>query len=247
MDWLGADFRMAGGPNMRRTRRRWARRSGALALAALAQGGLLWLTTIQQRALLFPAAETRGLPVWIAPPSVLTMRRPPPARLAATTARAAPRAAVVPSVAPIAGAAGPPAAPGPAAPGIAAPSVPAGVASALRGSLIGCANTAALSLSDAERAGCRDRLAAGATTAAYRPGIPAAKGAYYAAVLAAEEDYRKHGGHPLAIACLPGARAHLIHAIKIGPCYIEPSQGPLTVDVDVPEMDGQHGAPPPPR
>jgi hypothetical protein len=91
------------------------------------------------------------------------------------------------------------------------------------------------------------RAAAGAATAAYRPGIPAAKGAYYAAVLAAEADYRKHGGHPPVIACIPGAARQRTHAIKIGPCYILPPQGPLTVDVDVPEMESQRDAAPPPR
>ena len=71
---------------------------------------------------------------------------------------------------------------------------------------------------------------------------------YYAAVLAAEADYRKHGGHPPVLVCYPGAPAREVrHAIKIGPCYIEPPQGPLTVDVDVPEMEGEQGAPPPPR
>jgi hypothetical protein len=243
--------RATGWPGSRRRRAKWARRSTALALAALAEGGLLWLTTIQQHASPFPIAETPGLPVWVASPSVLMIRR------AALRPREAPRAAggsaapavvATPSVAPIPNAGAPPGPAGPAAPGPAAPSVPAGVASALRGSLFGCANASALGLSEAERVGCRDRLAAGAANAAYRPGIPAAKSEYYAAVLAAEDDYRKHGGHPPVIVCIPGAPKHMLpHAIKIGPCYIEPPQGPLTVDVDVPEMEGQHGAQPPPR
>jgi hypothetical protein len=248
MAWLEADLGMAGEPGERRTRR-WARRSAALALAALAQGGLLWLTAVQQRTVPFPAAETSGLPVWIAPPSVLTApRRPaaPPlsrARAAAGRSSPAPALAASPPSTSSRGAA-PTVPPGPA-PGPSAPGVPGGVASALRGSLFGCANVAALGLSDAERIGCRDRLAAGAATAAYRPGIPAAKGEYYAAVLAAEADYRKTGGHPPMVVCF-GHRA-LPHAIRIGPCSIDPPQGSLDPDVDVPEMEPQRDANPPPR
>ena len=85
-------------------------------------------------------------------------------------------------------------------------------------------------------------------TAAYQSGIPAAKSQYYAAVLAAEDDYRKHGGHPPVVACIPGKPKHMLpHAIKLGPCYIEPPQGSLSVDVDVPEMESQRSAQPPPR
>lgn len=241
----------AGRLALRGGRAKWRRRAGALALAALAQAALLWLTTIQQRANPFPVAETRGLPVWIASPSVLRVRRQPPPTTRQTSrpaGGAVPAVVATPSVSAIPNAPAPPGSAGPAAPGPAAPGLPAGVASALRGGLFGCANAAALGLSEAERTGCRDRLAAGATTAAYRPGIPAAKSEYYAAVLAAEADYRAHGGHPPVIACIPGKPTHMLpHAIKIGPCYIEPPQGSLSVDVDVPEIESQRGALPPPR
>src|SRR6202041_2634586 len=111
-----------------------------------------------------------------------------------------------------------------------------GVAAALRGGLFGCANAAALGLTDAVRTGCRDRLPAGAATAPDQTGTPGAKSEYSAAVLAAEDDYRKHGGHPPVVACIPGKPKHMLpHAIKIGPCYIELPQGSLSVDVDVPE------------
>ena len=50
------------------------------------------------------------------------------------------------------------------------------------------------------------------------------------------------------VACIPGKPKHMLpHAIKIGPCYIEPPQGSLSVDVDLPEIESQRGAPPPPR
>ena len=236
---------------LRRGRANWRRRAGALALATLAQGGLLWLTTIQQRANPFSTVETSGLPVWIASPSVLMVRyrTPAPARHAPRAANATRSATALPSSAPRPAIA--PSGPARQAPaGPAGAGVPAGVASALRNSLIGCANTAALGLSDAERAACRERLAAGAMAAPYRPGIPTEKRAYYENILAAEAAFRRNpmGGHGPVVFCYPGAPARpLPHALKIGPCYIEPPQGSLDVDVDVPEVGSQRDAQPPPR
>src|ERR1700722_4601574 len=128
----------AGGRAAFRHRRgTWARRSAALALAALAQGGLLWLTTIQEHASPFPVAETRGLPVSIVSPSVLEVRRrpPPPTQ---HMSRPTSGAAAAPSVSPIANAGPPPGPAEPAAPGPAAPGLPSRVAAALRGGLVGC-------------------------------------------------------------------------------------------------------------
>lgn len=244
---------MARGPSIRRISGRWARRSAALALAAVMQGGLLWLTAIQQHPVPFEAAETRGLPVWIVSARSLPVpRRPAPATqrpLTRTRGPSSPAAAAIATPPPRSE---PSAAPGPSAsaPGPVAAGAPSGVASALRGSLVGCANAAAAGLSDAERTGCRNLLAAGAATAAYRSGIPAEKRVYYDAVLAAEATFRSDagGGHGPGVLCVPGGKGKpLPHAIKIGPCWLEPPQGMLTVDVDVPEMGSQHGALPPPR
>jgi hypothetical protein len=241
--WAASDERPARG--------RWARRSAALIVATLAEAGLLWLTALQ-RPSPFPMVEAPGLPVWLASPSVLRVRHPPigaPAKHARPAAGgASPAAVAIPSV-PLPPSAAPP---GPSAPpsGAAASGLPAGVASALRGSLIGCANVAALSLSETEQAGCRDRLAAGAAFAPLRSGIPPDKRAYYDAVLSTEAAFRRNpmGGHGPAVFCYPGAPARpLPHAIKIGPCYIEPPQGSLDVDVDVPEVGSQRGSQPPPR
>jgi hypothetical protein len=61
------------------------------------------------------------------------------------------------------------------------------LSSALRNSLIGCADADASKLSESEREGCRQRLAKGASTAPYISGIPAEKREYYDALAASEE------------------------------------------------------------
>jgi len=247
---LGAD-----GPAPPRRRKRWTRRLGALALAALAQASLLWLTAIQQRATPFPVAGTPATPVWIVRPPVLAPSRS--TKVASASPLASPRPVTGPPTpsspevpAPPEPAAGPGAA-GLAAPGPSAPGLPSGVASALRGSVVGCANAAALGLSDTERAGCRDRLAAGAALAPLRSGIPTDKRAYYDTIVATEAAYRSDAGgaHGPGVFCYPGGHGArpLPHAIKIGPCYIEPPQGMLSVDVDVPEVVSQRDRQPPPR
>lgn len=239
----------------RRDRMRWRRRLAALTLAALAQAGLLWLTAIQQHPNPFATAETPALPVWIVSPRVLARpRRSPRRSTSPQAARAATRErSPAPSTerpAPAVPAPGLPPASGSPAPGPSGVGAPAGVASALRGSLVGCANAEALRLSDAERAECRDRFAAGAAMTPHRWGIPGDKRAYYDTVLATEAKFRNDpgGGHGPGVLCIPGARGRpLPHAIKIGPCYIEPPQGMLDVDVDVPEVGSQRGSQPPPR
>jgi hypothetical protein len=245
----GTGLPAAGPTAERRAPRRWSRRAGALLLAALAQAALLWLIAIQQRAIPFPTERTEGMPVWVVHERAARAERrataprstAPEARRAAAPAQPSP-ASSLPEVAPPSSG-GP--APGPAA------GAPAGIGSALRASIVGCANAAALGLSDAERAKCRDALAAGASTSPYRWGIPGAKHAYYDAILAAEAKYRNDpgGGHGPAVFCYPGRHAGrpLPHALKIGPCYIEPPQGMLDVDVDVPEVGSQRDLPPPPR
>jgi hypothetical protein len=114
-------------------------------------------------------------------------------------------------------------------------------------------------LTRAEREKCEERLAAGAKTAPHLWGMEPAKRQYYAAVAEAkapdgaptqavaigrlgmfQTDMRGMKGHLPSVGCKvhfgrgykpPNAPPH---ALKLGPCFIEPPAGSLSPDVDVP-------------
>jgi hypothetical protein len=106
-------------------------------------------------------------------------------------------------------------------------------------------------MSPRERDACRDRLAAGATSAPHLEGMAPDKLAYYAAVAKAHEDWLsgRDPGHLPGVGCAIffGAGAPPKpppHALVLGPCMIEPPRGSFDVDVDV-QPDGKGGEPPP--
>ncbi len=143
---------------------------------------------------------------------------------------------------------------------------------ALRHGVAGCANAAAMGMTRAERERCDDQLAAGAKGAApltlsLDPRIQA----YYDAVAKAKEPEgqmvpsRARGalglfdpdprhvknGHLPMIGCAipfgPGEKPKApSHWLTLGPCFIAPPQGPLSVEADItpPDQDLSH---PPPR
>jgi hypothetical protein len=124
------------------------------------------------------------------------------------------------------------------------------VAAALRGR-IGCAEPNAPWMSDADRAACRERLAAGAAQAPHLQGTAPVKLAYFNAVAKAQADWRsgRDAGHGLAIGCIkpigPGVRTPPApHALRLGPCMIEPPRGSLNVDADI-LPDGETAKGPP--
>ena len=147
--------------------------------------------------------------------------------------------------------------PAPAAPSpSSAPAPGPDIRTALRHGVVGCANLASLSLT--ERDLCDERLGKGVTAEAYIPApINPAKRAYYDAVLDArkvgpqpvqmrpigretmwETDGRGMTGHGPHVGCHiafgPGRKpAGPPHALNLGPCFIEPPQGPLTVEADI--------------
>jgi len=99
-------------------------------------------------------------------------------------------------------------------------------------------------MSAADRDACRNRLAAGAANAPYRNGIAAEKVAYYDALVRAQEDWSsgRNPGHPPFVFCgLKFGQGHSRYviappqALKLGPCFIEPPQGALSITVDVPQ------------
>jgi hypothetical protein len=198
--------------------------------------------------------------------SVLLVTRPPPARGAdaprptASPARHPQGAAVAPLAA--ARTPGPPAEGSPGA-GVAAAGPPApDLRLALRHGVAGCANLAG-HMSRAERERCDDQLAQGAAQAkplglALEPRILA----YYDAVARAKTpdgpltpmgiksdrlgvfavDRRGVTGHPPMIGCRipfgPGKPRKLpSHWLKLGPCFIAPPQGPLSVEADITPPD----------
>lgn len=149
-----------------------------------------------------------------------------------------------------------------AAPAITPPSPPAAggqaadLRAALRNGALGCINLG--SLSRAERDLCDERLGKAAAGQAYIPApIDPRKRAYYDAVAAAKKpdrqpvpqvatgslgmfdtDPRGVSGHPPGIGCRipfgPGKKPELpSHWLSLGPCYIAPPQGPLTVEADI--------------
>lgn len=154
-----------------------------------------------------------------------------------------------------------PAAPSPGPPA-AVPAAGPDLAGVLRRGAVGCANAGAVGLSRAERERCEARLAAGAKDAKHLWGMEPAKREYYAAVAEAkapdapvtqgtalgrvggqyglDSDMRGMKGHLPYIGCKvhfgrgykpPNAPPH---ALKLGPCFIEPPAGSLSPDVDIP-------------
>jgi hypothetical protein len=114
------------------------------------------------------------------------------------------------------------------------PTVDARLREALRASIVGCAHAEAAGLSETEREACRRRLASGAATAPYIPGIPPKKRAYYAALAASEEAMERDpmGGHGAGVICGLGSQNK---GFKLGslPCSLVLSPSPYTPEVDV--------------
>jgi hypothetical protein len=197
--------------------------------------------------------------------SVLLVSRPPPVSGADTPRPAALRLHRRPQetpVAPLAAARTPsPPEEGPQTPGTAAAGPPGpDLSLALRHGVAGCANLAG-HMGRAEREHCDDQLAKGAAQAkplglALEPRIRA----YYDAVALAKKpdgpltrigiqgtgifatDPRGVTGHGPGIGCRipfgPGKPRKLpSHWLKLGPCYIAPPQGPLTVEADITPPD----------
>jgi hypothetical protein len=240
---------------VRPARRRIAdrRRIAAVSLAILAHVALFSLLLSGTGRLPFqPIWREQPTEVWLAPRLLV---RPPPPQRRPPESRAAPssraHAAATPSSGPPALSQAPSQAPGPSAPGVASPVAPSpGVGAALRG-WVGCAQPDAAWMSDADRARCRERLAAGAANAPHLEGMPATKLAYFTAVAKAQAEWLSSPdpGHGLGIGCVsyfgPGVRPKPPpHALKLGPCVIAPPRGSLDVDVDI-LPDGETAKPPP--
>jgi hypothetical protein len=158
------------------------------------------------------------------PPSAAAIARAP---IAAVTSPPAQRAAPLGE--------GPPPAPGAQA-----------LAAALRRSPFGCANQGAAWMSQAERDACRQRLAAGAANVPHLQGMAPQKLAYYEALASAQQDWLsgRDSGHPPFLYCGlkfgPGQARYIVgppHALKLGPCFLEPPRGSLSATVDVPSPD----------
>jgi hypothetical protein len=142
----------------------------------------------------------------------------------------------------------------PAAPASPAPDLRA----ALRHGVAGCANLAAVGMTRAERDACEDQLARNAAQApvlaiSLEPRIRA----YYDAVARAKApdrqptparapgalglldvDDRGQTGHPPLVGCAipfgPGQKPKLpSHWLTLGPCFIAPPKGSLTVEADI--------------
>jgi hypothetical protein len=134
----------------------------------------------------------------------------------------------------------PPAAAAAIRPGVAQPLLQpwqagdARLSSALRNSLIGCAEADSSALSESEREGCRQRLAQGASTAPYISSVPADKREYYGALVASEDAMRRDpmGGHRPGIICGLGSQNR---GFKLGslPCSFSPSPSPWMPELDV--------------
>jgi hypothetical protein len=92
----------------------------------------------------------------------------------------------------------------------------------------------------ADRDACRDRLAAGTAEAPYLSGTAPEKLAYYAAVAQAYADWKsgRDPGHPPGVGCGNPPP----HALKLGPCFIEPPKGSLDPEVDIAPPDTSRGA-----
>jgi hypothetical protein len=113
-------------------------------------------------------------------------------------------------------------------------------------------------MSRAERERCEEQLGRGVASAPYMPAAIAPRiRAYYDAVAEAKKpdgpptpqvapgrlgvfdtDGRGTNGHGPGIGCKitfgPGEKPRpLPHALKLGPCFIEPPKGPLSTEVDL--------------
>jgi hypothetical protein len=139
-------------------------------------------------------------------------------------------------------------------PGLAAPDLRA----ALRHGALGCANLTAVGLTRAEREDCQDQLARGVGQAPVLgiPLEPRIRAYYNAVALAKTRDppavppvnracipgdpppQRPGADHIPLIGCVvpfgPGEKPKLpSHWLTLGPCFIAPPKGPLTVEADI--------------
>lgn len=228
---------------------------GAAALSAAAHLVVLGVAALQA-----PSLRTRpeaGTPPPTVVPVILMPRHVRPAARAAAVNARRPSLRQAPDTLPVAPL---PVAPSPAPPAAAtSPSTGPDLAAVLRRGAVGCANAAAVGLSRAEREKCEERLAAGARTAPHLWGMETAKREYYAAVAEAkapdpaptqgqaigrlgifETDMRGMKGHGPGFGCKvhfgPGKKPPNAppHALRLGPCFLEPPAGSLSPDVDVP-------------
>jgi hypothetical protein len=223
----------------RRVRRCWP---AALAMATVANLALLSLLAFPGGyRLQFGADASRPVDVTLAPWPVL---RAPAPRKAPAQRSSGPTHATTASPPEASTIAATPQTVSPPAEGPAGALPPnADLATALRRSLVGCANQGAAWVSDADRDACRQRLADGAASVPHLQGMAQAKLNYYAAVAKAEEDWRtgRDPGHLPFLFCgvnfgqgRPGIMKPGPHALKLGPCFLEPPKGALSQDVDVP-------------
>jgi hypothetical protein len=177
-------------------RARARRRIGAATLAVVAHAVIFSLLLFGGGVRFSTREERAATQVWLAPPLILTPRRPPP-----TQPRGAPRTvsriATSPSAEQSARAAPPP------APSLPPSSIGAGSISAALRRSVGCAQPDAPWMSDADRAACRQRLASGAERAPHLEGMPATKLAYFTAVAKAQDDWLsgRNPGHGFGIGC----------------------------------------------
>lgn len=220
------------------------RRAVSAALAIAVNVALLSLLAApgRYRLSLPPEGGPRPVDVSVVPLPVprSPKRSSQPAQTASTPAAAISR---TPSVSAAAAAALPAQNAASSSEGPAAPPGAQALAAALRHSLVGCANQGAAWMSDADRDACRQRLAAGAANVPHLQGMAPEKLAYYAALAQAQQDWLsgRDPGNPPFLYCGfkfgQGRVRNIIgppHALKFGPCFLEPPRGSLSVTVDVP-------------
>jgi hypothetical protein len=223
----------------RRVRRRRSRRLSALVLAAVANLAILSMLGLPGHGLrrapagLSPRTVEISLAPWFAPRLNSAAAAPPPKSAAPIRPSIAP-APSAPTVESAMPAAGGGTAPAPAAGALAA---------TLRRGDVGCAHPEAPWMTQSDRDACRDRLAAGAAKAPYVSATAPEKLAYYVAVAKAQEDWRsgRDAGHLPFFYCgykFGGGHVREVeappHALKLGPCFLEPPKGSLDIAVDIP-------------
>lgn len=240
---LGQYRRVDGRPSLASRR---TRRGLAAALAIAVNVALLSLLAAPGRYRLTvpPEGGARPVDVSVVPLLLPRSRTPasPPSQAtaapaaAATSASASPLAAISPPAQ-----SAPPAAEGQSV----APDAQA-VGAALRRSLLGCANPGAVWMSGADRDACRQRLAAGAVNVPHLQGMAPEKLAYYDALAKAQQDWlsgRDPGSLPYIYCGIKfgqGRASDTVappHALKFGPCFLEPPRGSLSATLDVPPPD----------